>query len=597
MCGILGAVGKGALRNIDYAMRLLAHRGPDDSRVYKRDSSSLALGATRLAIQDISGGRQPYSIDDGQFVCVLNGEIFNAPKLRQKLENLGEVFSSVGSDTELVCRLFKYYGLNGISMLRGMFACCVYDLKREQLTLFRDYWGIKPLFYSSCDNTFAFSSEINSCRALTDLGLSIPRSSLRAYLALGYIPHSEQMLTNINSLYPGQFVTVSLSTLKIERGYWADEGCDLIQEARTDSKIGIDPAQFGEVLDEAIAAWSAGDAEVLYSLSSGIDSSVIAAIASGRKKIPTISVRFGDQYLAWDESREARRFAAKIGAEHHEIAFELDQLEADFPKIIQSFGAPFAGGLPSYYLYKGVKELGFKVVMTGVGGDEVFGNYHYANLQPISTVSTQYSNHQSLKFDADDYIFTTKLNGYRQPNQPLVNDSFGSDYRIPPAYSLKAWDNARSVGAVQFDMAYTLPNDYLYLTDMLSMHWSVEARTPFLDPKVVKFALGLGENIKLTQRYKKPLIDILLKKGLKSTDQFAKKGFNAPISFLMRNNLGALFDRLMGSKSMFQTILKDDTYVRYILPFLKGDNSNIEIVWRIFVLQYWLIEKNLQVGD
>src|SRR4051794_14606564 len=373
MCGICGAAWTDAGRALSEPelaamVGRLEHRGPDDSGTY-RDAHA-ALGFRRLSIVDLPGGHQPLSNEDGTVWVVFNGEIYNFPALRHRLEARGHTLRSAG-DTEVLAHLYEDEGPGLFSLLRGMFALAIWDAPRRRLVLGRDRLGQKPLIYRRDAGRITFASELKSLLALPEA--DVPRRldplALDRYLTYGYIPHPSTILDGVHKLPPAHYAVWRDGRMELSR-YWDPEW-----DREEDRPIGEDVERLRGLLDEAVREQMVADVPLGAFLSGGVDSTIITGLMqrASDRPVKTFSIGFGDP--AFDESRYAEMAAKALGTEHHAFRVEPRAWET-LPDLAEQFDEPFAdsSALPTWHVARMAREH-VTVALTGDAGDELFGGY------------------------------------------------------------------------------------------------------------------------------------------------------------------------------------------------------------------------------
>ena len=369
MCGLAGELTSGSAETMPRAQaariaELLLHRGPDDSGIWQ--SRTCTLIHRRLSIQDLSpAGHQPMQSSCGRYRLVFNGEIYNYKELRNHLESLGERFVSTG-DTEVLLRLLIREGAAALPQLRGMFAFCLFDQLSQSALLGRDPFGIKPLYlYRSRERRLLFSSEV---RALLRSG-AVPRElngeALQHYLMFGCVPQLGTLVQGLNALPPGHLARWQNGELAIER-YWhprfgAEEAGsydELVERTRS-------------AVSESVKAHMVSDVPVGLFLSGGMDSSAI--LAASDQRLTTLSIGFEEE--AFDESALAEQVARRFGSDHRRLLLRRDQAWSRLPAFFDALDQPSTDGFNTYCVSAEAADAGLKVVMSGLGGDELFGGY------------------------------------------------------------------------------------------------------------------------------------------------------------------------------------------------------------------------------
>lgn len=418
MCGIFGVINTKEMideSRVIAARDVLAHRGPDDAGIYFSFSHSsnqpnVALAHRRLSIIDLSpAAHQPMTTDDGRFTIVYNGEIYNFEELKKEVSSrqlaVGNKFKT-NSDTEVILYLYSKYGKECLNMLRGMFAFAIWDDKEKTLFAARDRFGIKPFYYLVNDYEFIFSSELKAIKHYNG-NLTINFKALDAFLKTGSVPAPMTIYNEVNSLMPGYFLEWQNSKVKCQK-YW--EFSYLIQKSSVNSyqlannnsethnhssiqsiNHSIIPSGkyddnakrlIREALLDTVRTHLVADVEVGAFLSGGIDSTAIVSLMRqvGKEKIKTVSIVFPDS--KFDESKYSRLAAKRYNTEHIEIPFTEKDLLDDFEYIMSVMDQPTIDGINTYFVSKAAKQAGLKVVLSGLGGDELFGGYPSFNLIP-----------------------------------------------------------------------------------------------------------------------------------------------------------------------------------------------------------------------
>ncbi len=612
MCGIVGIAGNQEEHWIAKMNDVQFHRGPDDAGVYFNEGKSIALAMRRLSILDLSGGHQPMSNDDESIWIVFNGEIFNAPDIRKRLEKKDIKFFTDNSDTEVIIRLYEEKGMDLLKELNGMFAFVIYDKKRNILEGARDRMGIKPFYFTQLGNRFAFSSELKSILTLPYIDREIDFQSLYHYMSLLYVPDQSSIIKGIERLPPGhKFIyDIGRKNLKITK-YWQPT----FKEDKTKS-VDEWSEKIREGLGDAVNRWTLSDVPIACSLSGGIDSSAIVGLIAerGMSNIKTYSLGFvGEGEEAFSELKLAKEVASRWGTDHHELLLEPDELLNDLIKMVWHLDEPYAGGLPSWYVYKTMGE-DVKVGMTGTGGDELFGNYgkwrKFENEQRLK-LGLSMRNTSKLGTDMLGKFFPYKEKALKEPfgqNYYALSSYFSdqqknesvfeikyNDFQHTSTYLQQMYDsngikNIRN-GIAAIDFRNQLAEEFLSMTDRFSMAHGLEARTPFLDHEFVEMALNIPPSIRtkntdLKYLLKKSVIDLLPKELL----NVPKQGFVIPIELWIRGKLGSLIKKLLDPDRLkLQGIFKPEFYYTYVLPHMEGKKNYTRKIWAALMFQLWHI--------
>src|SRR3984893_12308280 len=376
MCGICGFVGAGSNDDLLRMSWRLVHRGPDDSGTWRSASPPIHLASRRLAVVDLAGGHQPMVTDDGRFVIVFNGEIYNARELRQELEKLGHRFGTDHSDTEVLLVGYREWGTDLVQRLNGMWAFALYDIERATLFCSRDRFGKKPFYYAKTNRAFVFASELTSLTTHPDVPQNISPRALRKYFAYGYIPAPLSILEGVFKLPAGCSLHLDLHSLefRIEK-YW-----DLLLEPF--ENIPRQPEeewgeQLRELLDRAVQRRLIADVPVGVFLSGGIDSSAVTAFASrhmAEGKLKTFSIGFHEK--SFDETEFGRRVGRKFNTDHQVETLAVDRARELMEVCLSKLDEPLGDSslLPTY-LVSGFARQQVTVALGGDGGDELFAGY------------------------------------------------------------------------------------------------------------------------------------------------------------------------------------------------------------------------------
>lgn len=536
MCGITGFTWKDKAL-LDKMTCLVEHRGPDDLGDYV--AKGISLGHRRLSIIDTSKkGHQPMFNEKKSVAVVFNGEIWNYKKLKALLESKGHTFKS-GSDTEVIVHGYEEYGAEICSYLDGMFAFALWDTKKQSLLLARDRQGKKPLYYSVEKKGIIFSSEIKSL--LAHVKPEINEHCLAQYLTLRFSPHQITMFKNVLKLAPGTYALFSQNRLTIKPYY-------TLPAFTVRNKPDAEKAD--TLISTAVEKRLIADVPLGVFLSGGLDSSALVAyLARFRKNIHTFSATFDSSV---DESKYARIIARQFNTAHREIKISSDMLSY-LPEVIYHFDEPLAdpAALPTYLLCKEVSK-DVKVVLSGEGGDEVFGGYDNFNYIPMlkrihripfflrkyvaspvvrlfaslhtyprkqmlfaaSEILSKRSLAESFKemfyfpFNADER--KKLLNGSEMDAFDVLMRSSASIEEATQKYYFKEW----------------LPNDLLMKADKMAMAHGLEIRTPFLDKDLIDYFTGLP----YAARHKRKLFRQVVSKMLPAKIMRKKKqGFTLPL--------------------------------------------------------------------
>lgn len=604
MCGIAGVSfhaghdSHSRRRAVECMVAALRHRGPDDSGVVSLPISSshpsTILGNTRLAILDITAaGHQPMVDPETGNCLVLNGEIYNHRELRRELSERAGPWRSTG-DTETLLQAYRVWGKACIAKLRGMFAFALWDAATGELWCARDRMGIKPFYFIEHDGLFGFASEV---RALLECGLANPQLDevgLAGYVKFGSLPEPSTLVEGVASLGAGEAIRVRQGSIVERETYWS-------ASAMTPVSSAPDTVQLRAELERTVREHLISDVAVATFLSGGIDSSVVTALAAqnSEKPIRTFTVCF--EQPEFDESKYARELSRRYGTVHHEIRLTEPEVLAALPNAVDALDLPSADALNTYIVSRAVAEAGVKVVLSGLGGDELFGGYPSFRLLP------RFERFSGVlgRFPADLRRFRA---GGRSEQATRHQVSFQYRYQSMRAF----WSDAelRSLGvaedagfgAIDPGEGFTLTaragvcelQGYMRSTllrdsDCMSMAHSIELRVPLLDHVLVEYCLRNNAAAPGTKRALLAAAADLLPRG---TALRRKQGFVLPMHSWMRGPLRAYVRE--GLEAAAQTCLPRMNPAKLLAAFEEGRVKQSR-VWQFVVLGHWLKRHALRV--
>jgi len=593
MCGIVGLWGPQEDSWIETMNAIQAHRGPDDSGVFRDRNARVSLAMRRLAIIDLADGHQPMVTADGRHTIVFNGEIYNAPDLRAELEARGVQFATGHSDTEVVLQFYAREGADMLPRLNGMFAFAIYDRDRKTLFCARDRVGIKPFYYLDHEGRFAFASEIKSLLGLPFVSRTVNRQSLFHYMSLMYVPGPETMFQGIHRLPAGHCLTVDLeSGSRDMKAWWR---LPFARAAQPTSQTDL-AAAVRDGLDAAVKRWMLSDVPVGCLLSGGLDSSAIVSLLA-RDGIPvkTYTLGFtGPGEETWSELPLARAVAEKWGTEHHEIVLDPQALLDDLPTMVWHMDEAYGGGLPSWSVFKFMSR-NVKVALSGTGGDELFGNYHKYREMEGGAIRRLMAKPATLP-SADRFRRDFFEAHYYGPDDWKRQEVFAADFGetrdtadlLHQHFSAGNTPTLRD-RSVRTDFETQLPEEFLAMTDRFSMAHGIEARTPFLDHKFVEQAMGIPATERLNPRDYKRLLRLAVKELLPAELLNApKKGFVIPLKPWLRTQLRATVETLLSPERLKkQGLFRPEFFRSTVAPHLNGRADNTSRVWGALMFQIW----------
>jgi asparagine synthase (glutamine-hydrolysing) len=632
MCGIAGILdlrGRRAERSIlERICARLVHRGPDEEG-YHADGPA-ALGQRRLSIIDLSGGRQPMANEDGSVWVTFNGEIYNFRELRPELERLGHRFTT-WSDTEVILHAYEEYGEACVLRLRGMFAFGLWDGNRRRLFLARDRVGKKPLFYAEAGGQFVFASELQALLQHPEVSRDLDLAAIDEYLTYGYIPAPRTAFRGVFKLPPAHALTLRLAEdgagvngRTLER-YWSLE-----YQPKLDLDEGEAAEALLEVLTEAVRLRMIADVPLGALLSGGVDSGVVVALMSrlSPRPVKTFSVGFDDK--DYDELPHARLVAQRYGTDHHEMVVRPDALEA-IPTLVRHYGEPYAdsSAIPSYFVAQLTRQH-VTVALNGDGGDESFAGYERYRalglaeryhkiplalrrgvLEPLAALVPDSLPRKSRMGRGKRFLQAASQPATQRylrwvtfftpaQKRELYTPEFRSGLG---GYEGKAWlldefEALRQAGlhgldaVLALDVRSYLPYDLLVKMDIAAMAHSLEARSPFLDHKVMEFCARLPDRFKIRGSMQKYLLKKVAKGLLPGAILSRRKmGFGVPVGRWMRGELRPLLEGVLLSPDVARRgLFRPDAVRDLVRAHVAGAKDNTFRLWALFWLELWLRE-------
>jgi asparagine synthase (glutamine-hydrolysing) len=619
MCGIAGFVDSphvAATFNLDASRGLvhqmcevIRHRGPDDEGIWVTDG--VALGMRRLSIIDLSTGQQPIHNEDRTVWVVFNGEIYNFKELRRDLEAAGHVFYT-STDTEVIVHAYEQWGTGAIPRLRGMFGLAIWDVRSRSLIVARDRIGIKPMHYAIARGRLYFGSEIKSLLQAPDVPRDLDLDAIDHYLSFLYTPRDGSIFASVRKLPPGHFLIWKNGAVAIER-YWQLPATETYRGSEADAVH-----ELRAVLTDAVRSHLVSDVPLGAFLSGGVDSSLVVGLMSEASpaRVKTFSIGFNEP--AFDELEHARRVAQHFGTDHHEMVVEPDAVGI-LDRLISHFDEPFAdsSAIPTWYVSEMARRH-VTVVLSGDGGDELFGGYDRYLPHPRVVAFDRFSPRGVRRVAA---IAAARLpHGIRGKNflRHVGRDErgryldairfFGADEK-PALLTMDARRRMHEVDAehrlarhferyselpwasqmMRFDTETYLPEDVLTKVDRMSMAHSIESRVPLLDNDVVAFASTLPASLKIKQNRRKHVLKEVAATLLPAEIlNRRKQGFGVPLGVWFRGNLRELFSDTLLSPASLQRGYFQPGFVRQIVnEHLSGKRDHTLRLWQLVVFEKW----------
>jgi asparagine synthase (glutamine-hydrolysing) len=622
MCGIAGFVdnisgaraGQGAARldsefNLVHRMcEVIRHRGPDDEGIHVEPG--VGLGMRRLSIIDLAGGRQPIHNETSTVWVVFNGEIYNYRQLRAELESFGHRFTT-SSDTETIVHAYEQWGEDAFRRLRGMFGLALWDQPKRTLLLARDRAGQKPVHYAEAPGRFYFGSEIKSLLAAGAVEPRLDLAALDHYLAFLYTPRDRSIFRGVRKLPPGHLLRWHDGRVEVKQ-YWQVGA----QESFTGTERDAADALRG-VLQDAVASHMVSDVPLGAFLSGGVDSSAVVGMMAqaSSRPVQTFSIGFDDP--DFDELEHARTVARHFGTDHHEFVVRPDGLSI-LDDLIGHFDEPFAdsSAIPTWYVSE-IARRHVTVVLSGDGGDELFGGYdRYLPhprvagfdrlpipglrtaaslawpLLPHGTRGKNFLRHVA-KDSAGRYLDSIAL--FQSDERAalyapgvrgaLAHDAEGALARHFDRFAGLPHDSRM----MRFDFETYLPEDVLTKVDRMSMAHSIETRVPLLDNEVIDFAATLPADLKIRNGRRKHILKETLRPLLPAgiLDR-RKQGFGIPLGTWFRGGLTGLFSDVLDAPLTKQRGYFEPPFVaRLLREHLTGERDHTLRLWQLLVFELW----------
>ncbi len=623
MCGITGIADlSGPVRAeiLQRMTRTLRHRGPDEESFHLPAPApggvGMGFGFRRLAIIDLTGGRQPMCNENGSIWIVCNGEIYNHADLRRELEAKGHTFRT-HCDVEVLLHLYEERGTECLTKVNGMFALAIWDGKNQTLFLARDRMGKKPLYYRDTPAQLIFGSEVKALLAHPDCPRELDARNLSKYLAFEYVPSPHCIFKGIHKLPAGHWLTWKNGETRVSR-YW-----DLKFSSGADHRSEDDVAEeLRERLKEAVRLRLISDVPLGVFLSGGIDSSSVVAMMAELmppERIKTFAIGFEEK--SFDESGHARRVASFFGTDHREQILQGKAMLDILPEVAAFLDEPLADAsiIPTFLLSKFTRQH-VTVALGGDGGDELFAGYptfqahrmaafykiprilHERIIRPLA---------ECLPASSDNFSFDFKVKRFLRGMglRPEIRDQFWVGSFTPdeqrallqgPAPEIDEYEDVteaeKNCGSnnsmerlIYLYCKFYLQDGILTKVDRASMACSLEARAPFLDYTFVEFANAIPFRFKLKGLTTKYILKKAMHKKLPPEILGrGKKGFGIPVAKWFREDLREpMLDFLSESRIRRQGIFNPAEVTRLVDQHLRGNKDNRKQLWTLFMFELW----------
>ena len=609
MCGIAGILdsrgGPVLPEDLVSMCDALIHRGPDEAGFHL--APGLGLGMRRLSVIDLEGGSQPVRNEDGTVVVVFNGEIYNFRDLRRDLVTAGHVFKS-HTDSEVIAHLYEEHGVACVEHLRGMFVFALWDANRRQLVIARDRLGVKPLYWTEKSGRLLFASELKAILALEEVERDLNWASVDHLFTFLTTPSRESIIEGVHKLEPGNLLVATAETgVRIHR-YWAP---------RFEPDYGKPESHFVDgvrgLLEESVWLRLVSDVPLGAFLSGGLDSSAVVATMSRLMNQPVKTFSIGFAESDYNELEYARIVAGKFGTEHHELVLEPDVVDV-LEDIAWYLDEPFgdSSAIPTYLVSKLAAEH-VTVVLSGDGGDELFGGYDkyriegrervalpalarsalraIGSVMPDGMKGRNFVRHHGLR-DGERYLDASTLfreDEKRRLFDPAVYASIAEGDGASREAALLLGGSSHWLSNLQrLDIERALPLDILTKVDRMSMAHSIEAREPLLDHKLMEFAGTIPPEMQMKNGsgkyvFKQAMRGILPDSVIDRT----KQGFGVPLGHWFRGRLSTFIRDLLLSGSALRRGLFNRAYVLKLIERHEAGQDLGLHLWTLISFELW----------
>lgn len=602
MCGFCGFTGKVEDKEqvIEKMMEKILYRGPDSKGTHIDDD--IALGFRRLSIIDLADGTQPIYNEDGTKVIVFNGEIYNYKEIREDLINKGHAFKTK-TDTEVILHGYEEYGPEILNKFRGMFGIAIWDLASKELFIARDFFGIKPMYYTQVGNDLVFGSEIKCILTHPNVKKELNIHALQNYLSFQYGVPNDTFFENIYCLQPGHYLKFKNGKLEITR-YWKPE-------FKIDDTLDYDELveKIDRTFKDSVEAHKISDVEVGCFLSSGVDSSYVATQFKGQK-----SFTVGFNYNKYNEIDYAKELAEEIGQDHYFKKITDDEFWNIVPKVQYYMDQPHADpSCVALYYVCNIASEHVKVVLSGEGADELFGGYRIyhepyslryskllprfmwkgiagvLNAIPINFPGKSYANRASKTLE-ERFIGNANLFSDKEKMKILRNtEGMKKTYEITkPFYDdTKGMDDVTRMQYI--DINLWMIGDILLKADRMSMANSLELRVPFLDKEVWNLARTIPSKFKVTKdgRTKVAMREAALKNMPEKVAQRKKLGFPVPTREWLKQEKYYNIVRKEFESDTAKKYFVTEELIKLLDEHYNLKKDNSRKIWTIYVFLIW----------
>ncbi|MGQ0743214.1 MAG: asparagine synthase (glutamine-hydrolyzing) [Acidimicrobiales bacterium] len=639
MCGIAGLLVRPGPRDEELTAQItrmtatLSHRGPDDQGVWVAAEQGIALGNRRLAVIDPSpDGRQPMASRDDRYRIVFNGEVYNFASIRAQLEAVGTRFRG-RSDTEVLVEAISVWGLrNALDRVNGMFAIGLWDSRQRTLTLARDRFGEKPLYYSASRGTVTFGSELRALRASPGFEDALDHQALLPYLRTGCIPAPLTIYETVAKVRPGELIEISAGPSVRSETWWS--ASERAGVALADPIV-LDPGgivhEVNGLLQASVDLRSVADVSLGAFMSGGIDSACVASLLAGKSEAPVKTFTIGFEDVAFDEADAAAEFSHHLGTDHSVLRVGPQQAAAVVDQLPGIYDEPFADSsqLPTLLVCRLAREQ-VTVVLSGDGGDELFGGYNrHARLEPLwnrisripqplrsamssgiltgspalwesimtamgpalpASLRVRHPGDKAHKLagvlaaGSPEEAYRSLTSYWPDPRRVLTDPDGGAPEVVPWSFPGDLTDQVMLADTTSY-----LPDDQLTKLDRASMSAGLEARVPLLDHRLFELTWRLRRCLRSHPGPSKwPLRQILNQRVPASAIDRPKSGFAFPLAKWLRGPLRPWAEDLLDVRSIQAGGLLDPKPVRDAwAEHLAGRFDRSDQLWTVLMLEAW----------
>ncbi|RDU22725.1 asparagine synthase (glutamine-hydrolyzing) [Anaerosacchariphilus polymeriproducens] len=603
MCGICGFIGEIEEREkiLENMMEKIKHRGPDASGKYF--GTEAALGFQRLSIVDLENGCQPMYNENKDIAIVFNGEIYNFKELKHKLSKKGHIFSNE-ADTECLVHEYEDYGTEMLNHIRGMFAFAIWDEKKQTLFAARDFFGIKPFYYAMIQGCFVFASEIKSILEFPGYEKQVNLEALEQYLSFQYSALEETFFKGIYKLQPGHYLTFSNGEFNVKQYF------DPMIESDGLTSYSQLLLQVDTAIKESIDKHMMGDVEIGTHLSSGVDSSLIAASFKGDK---TFTVGYIDENSPYNEIKYADNLSNILNKKNHSKIISSEDYWNAIPEVMYYMDEPLAdpSAVGLYFVNKEASNH-VKVALSGEGVDELFAGYNiykepkalkgYQYLaKPLRKIIAKIIKNIPFEFKGKNYLIrgskeleerfigNANIFNMEERNKILKQPVLITDASQLVADTYKKICQNDPVSKMQYiDLKHWLPGDILLKADKMSMANSIEVRVPYLDKEVFHIARKITDKYKIQNHITKFVFRQVANKYIpKQTAEKKKLGFPTPIRVWLKEDeyYNKVKEAFEGNSA--ELFFNKEQLLVLLNQHRMGKRDNSRKIWAVYVFLIW----------